>query len=519
VRKIISILLALGLVLTFSVVAMPATAGAACTAAVISQTDDCAGEDNVVCINFTIPVTLLAGNDKLSATFPAGTTFPTWTTGDITVADDGAVAIHANVTQAVVTGTHVEFPIPPMPAIDAGSVVTLCIEVTNPAGGTYQIDLDYQLACCAAEVFDCAAWVVKPAISTYSLMVDFGLTYDGIAEDFVPPFKACGQNSTAAAANHSFNTTFVGGAWHSPFELILVEETEGCDPPCVNATLSFNVTAFPAEGTPHVSLNISGESFILTPTSSGGTYSQNVTLLLGQNISFVSLLHFDEVGQYTICFEFTCPGTPGGSCQTDPPCVAGEDFIIAEGCYDFEVHQWKDAAKIVLQEKWNLISLPLVPFDTDIDILLESLSAAGLADLISIWSYDTASATWTMYSGGGLTEMVDGKSYWVRMDYPTGAAFNWWVWGHARAMPPLSPSAYPMSAGWEMFGFTSLVNMQIDGVGGYLWNFTTLPLTYGWINTGSWMTSGWDIILAGETLTSGQGYWGYFPTGGTVVPP
>jgi hypothetical protein len=524
VRKIISILVALGLVLAFSATAAP-SAGAACTATVISNTDDCAGEPNTVCINFTSPVTLMPGNDKLSLTFPAGTTFPTWTSGDITVEDDGGGAVSANVSLAVVTGTHVSFPVPNMGGlILAGSKVQICIDVVNPLGGTHQIDLDYELVCCGEVTFDCATWVIKPGISDYSLMLDFGPTYPGIAKDFVPPFKACGQADNATG-NETFNTTLIGGLWYDQFDIVLVEEIEGCDPPCANATFTFNVTAFPTPSTGAVvSLNVSGEFFALTPTAPGGVLVQNITLTPGQNETLEALLHFNLVGEYEICFDFTCPGDPAGTCLTDPPCVPATGPVsIVDGpvCYPFNVHQWKDAAKMVLNEKWNLVSLPLVPFDTDIGVLLASLPAEALDgdmidELLSIWHYDDE---WSMYNGGGLTDMVDGASYWVRMTYPNLGAmpYNWWVWGTARPMPPAGPAAYAMAAGWNMLGFTSLGDMTINA---YLWNFTpTLPLVYGWNNTGSWMTSGWLLKGTGSTLNVGQGYWGYFTTAGTVVPP
>jgi hypothetical protein len=156
-------------------------------------------------------------------------------------------------------------------------------------------------------------------------------------------------------------------------------------------------------------------------------------------------------------------------------------------------------------------------------------------DLVSIWYYDQCKAgseanKWSMWSstGGNLTTMADGKSYWVRMNYPMGAAnYTWWVFGTARAMPPAAPLAYTMCPGWNMFGFTSLVGMTS---GAYLWNFgggapeLPYPLVYGWNNTGSWTTSTWQLVTPlapnlGDPMSVGQGYWGYFPTGGTVVPP
>ena len=524
-RKIISILVALGLVLAFSVVAMPATTGAAaptCTGNVTLSSECAAATGVTYTIDFVAANTLFAGNDGLSFEFGAGTTFGTQVLGDVTVNVNAGGAVSVPLAAITKAAPDLSFTLPAGVNIVPGDVIQVIIKkVSNPAvAGPYTLNLDYQLVCCDPVVFDCANYTIKPAKSSYALMVDFDATYPGIAEDFVPPFKACGQNDTGA----DFNTTYIAPNWYDQFDLNLVETVVGCAPACVNATLSFNVTAFPTPSTGCVvSLNISGEFFALTPAASAGVLTANITLVAGTNITFPSLLHFNKVGEYTICFDVTCPGDPAGSCPDCLPASGPVSIVDGPVCYDFNVHQWKDAGKMILDEKWNLISLPLVPFDTSIDVLLASLDAEALDgdavdDLISIWSYDTATAVWTMYDGGGLTDMVDGAGYWARMSYPNAGnmPYNWWVWGTARAMPPAAPSAYAMAAGWNMFGFTSLSTMTVDT---YLWNFASTPLVYGWDNTGDWTTSGWDLKVGGDTLVPGQGYWGYFTTAGTVVPP
>lgn len=533
-RKIISILVALGLVLALSTMVVP-TAGAACTAEVVLS-NYCAAKTGVTyTINFTSPVTLLPGNDKLSVDFADGTGLGSVTKTDVTV-EDVTDTDSGTPTAITVSGTHIEFAVPAATlTIEAGHEVKITInKVSNPAtGGAKILNLDYQLVCCPAVVFDCATYTIKPAKSTYSFMLDFDPTYPGIAEDFVPPFKACGQADNVTG-EEDFDTVYYAPNWYTQFDIVLVEEVEGCAPACVNATLSFNVTAFPTPSTGAVvSLNISGEFFALTPTASGDTLTANITLTPGSNITFPSLLHFNKIGEYEICFDITCPGDPAGTCPECLPATGPVSIVDGPVCYPFNVHQWKDAAKMVLDEKWNLISLPLVPFDKDIDVLLESLDAEALdgdavADLIAIWYYDQCKDVaedlkWSMYEGGGLEEMADGASYWVRMSYPMTASYNWWVWGTARAMPPDSPSAYAMCPGWNMFGFTSLVDITS---GAYLWNFgggapeLPYPLIYGWQNTGDWATSGWLLVTPpADSMFVGQGYWGYFPTGGTVVPP
>jgi hypothetical protein len=80
-----------------------------------------------------------------------------------------------------------------------------------------------------------------------------------------------------------------------------------------------------------------------------------------------------------------------------------------------------------------------------------------------------------------------------------------------------------------MFGFTSLLDKVAGDAGaGYLWNFGTMtnpdPLVYTWFNSGTWTTSGWKLldvstaVPAADDMHVGEGFWGYFPSGGVIIP-
>jgi len=183
---------------------------------------------------------------------------------------------------------------------------------------------------------------------------------------------------------------------------------------------------------------------------------------------------------------------------------------------------------MTLCEKWNLISLPLVPLGQDgsisIDDALASMPAAQLANLVSIWYYDCTTADWVMYPGGGLTTLEDGKAYWMRFKYPltTGCCnMTWWVWGTEKPEPPAAPSQYPVCEGWNMVGYTELTNKQPNA---YLWNWNGVsgqpnPVVYGYTH-GCWNIQGWDLVgFSSEDMVSGQGYWVAFPTAGAVYVP
>ncbi len=71
---------------------------------------------------------------------------------------------------------------------------------------------------------------------------------------------------------------------------------------------------------------------------------------------------------------------------------------------------------ILLNQGWNLVGLPLVPIDPDIDVIL-----AGITDNVTIvWGYDNSRpgnpwTSWVPGWGGDLTEMVDCMGYWIKM--------------------------------------------------------------------------------------------------------
>jgi hypothetical protein len=230
VRKIISILVALGLVLALVTAAVPAGAQPPCAAIVASN--NCSGATALYTIDFTSPRTLEPVNDLLSVEFPAGTTFGTFVAGDITVN-----AVNVDLTTLVVDGTKLDFAFPG-PYLVAGLPLVITVaKVVNGPAGTADICLDYTLVCCDPVVFCCVPYLIIPAVETLGFHFDHSPTYVGLAEDFIPPFKACGQDGYGAQ-------TSVG--WMNVFDIILRADVPGCAPPCDNATMWAVLTACPA---------------------------------------------------------------------------------------------------------------------------------------------------------------------------------------------------------------------------------------------------------------------------------
>ncbi len=176
---------------------------------------------------------------------------------------------------------------------------------------------------------------------------------------------------------------------------------------------------------------------------------------------------------------------------------------------------------VSLTAGWNLISLPIMPFNTSIESVLAPL--AFPYDLISIWHYDRCADEWLVYGNGHSTlkTMEAGKAYWVRMRYPEEQdsdpaisgeyPYALWVFGTKAAMPPDLPSAHEVCPGWNMVGFRSTEEMPPED---YLRGFS--PSEYGAIY-------GWDPhlqewITNPDKLVPGRGYWIPFSVQGTIYP-
>jgi hypothetical protein len=518
VRKIISILVTVGLVLAFSVVAVPTT-GAACNATV-TLSNDCAGKTGVTyTIDFDAPVTLLPVNDMISIEFGAGTTFGFTTESDITVDGDAVDDIDA----VVITGTKIEFAIPAAHAIinPTDAVQVIVSKVKNPGvAGDYELGLDYDLACCAGVTFDCAEYTIVPAISTYGLFWDSSPTYDAdIAFDFVPPFKVCGQDE--------FGGYDLGGKFLNYFDLYLMPTLVGCAGPCggTNVTMTLTLTAAPAGSNVTLDWNATGVYNLLIDDDTT-TELDLGDFLLGFNDTLIwnNAIHFDAVGDYQICVEVICPG----GAPVCPDC-SSEDTVVASKCFDIKVYQHKTAVKIDLFRKWNLISLPLVPLE-DPNPIEDVLAAYSDPDMIlSIYYYDRCTDTWSVWGNGqsSLATLEDGKSYWVKVEYshtvpalaPGTPVPGLWVWGTPQPVPPNSPASYPVCDGWNMVGLTgyddgTFLTQILDSA--YFWN-----LTYGQIYAWDGLNQAWKSELGASLadLQVGEGYWISVAGAGTIYPP
>ena len=540
-RKIISILLALGVILGLSLMAAP-VAAAPCACPTTMGTFDiltppfCAGASQNYLLGtatpFTVPITLIAGTDFLSVDFPAGT--------DLSAVVFGGVSIDTwpltAASQLVISGTHLEARIPVLAGnLIAGTLHFMQVNsVTNPTvAATYCLYIGYKQPCCPGVQFACKTYTVTPAIRTVDFHLDFDDTYLGIAEDFIPPFKACGQDG------YGHLEAAVG--WVTDFDLILRDEDGGCAPPCVTpSAFWFQVTKCPAGAT--ITLDI-GALAPFTLTSTAVTLATKYSLMglwtgwPPADVSWQSYIHFSMPGDYEIKFFLQCPSVGCPTC--------GGPTIVADAVLAAKAYQWKDAFKVPLEPKWNLVSIPLFPFNTSIEYALTSMEridqlqsvwyfgqCENTAADLGVWHtevYNPVAKTFT----GDVDNIVAGKAYWLRMLHPGDAGYDptafptgFWVWGTHAPMPPANPMGYfDVCDGWNMVGFkapwvTGIPISETDDT--YLWNFNTgavVGVHYGLVYDYDETIQDWTYWLPGTlNMLPGEGYWIPFDGNDQIYP-
>jgi len=218
--------------------------------------------------------------------------------------------------------------------------------------------------------------------------------------------------------------------------------------------------------------------------------------------------------------------------------ICAEDVAGNSNCWDSRVdlplgdeatgflNPWPDAhwvyvnnmVEIPLQVGWNLISTPLLPYDTDIEDVLFHLMAHPEFDhpqtVEAVWTYDAARPVgqqwlhWTPETTGAadtLDEIVDGRGYWIKMKARDVLTIygTWTTIGDGE-----TPPAYSVVDGWNMIGYTHWGRPTIwptDKVSDYLGaglidNLQALFYYDPWTNV-------WVKLYAPHNMVLGKGYW------------
>ena len=168
-----------------------------------------------------------------------------------------------------------------------------------------------------------------------------------------------------------------------------------------------------------------------------------------------------------------------------------------------------------LEEGWNMFSLPLIPDDSSIEVVLADV----MENVEIVWGYKNG--VWSSYlpalpEFSTLTEMVDGNGYWVKMTADDTVTVS----GVELPGPGILPPVYEVDEGWNLIGFKSVDTMSING---YLTTVPSLVLessvSYGWDAT----TQDYELTSVGtptvEMFMPGQAYWLYLTEAANIAPP
>jgi hypothetical protein len=253
VKKIIGILVALGLVLSLGVMATPVAADVTTPDVTVSNTR-CEFDEGDYTITFNTTASLTEGYTCVCVVFPAGTTFvDTFPDADGEITINGIDVFAAEVT---VDGTEVCFLTPT--DFDSGDNpidVVFTDVVVNPPAGDYTLDV---YTCRAPDSTPVASneYTILPAVAEYEFVIDFSPTYEGLPVGFVPPMKACGQDD----ADGDWNTVeYYAGEWSDIFDFTFKStEEDSCAAPCDNMTISVVLMDAPEGSTTTIVFNHTG---------------------------------------------------------------------------------------------------------------------------------------------------------------------------------------------------------------------------------------------------------------------
>lgn len=167
------------------------------------------------------------------------------------------------------------------------------------------------------------------------------------------------------------------------------------------------------------------------------------------------------------------------------------------------------AISLPLTARWNLISLPKFPNDTNLESVMSSL----LGKYESVWTYDPTADGWLRYIVGGpdflntLYTMDAGKGYWIDITAEEGTVLY---------VIPKTPNSDPetaiqLSKGWNLVGYNLSEPQPIEDAmesiaGKYnsVWTYDSLEEEWK-----RYVVDGPDFLNNLNIMRPYEGYWIY----------
>ena len=173
-----------------------------------------------------------------------------------------------------------------------------------------------------------------------------------------------------------------------------------------------------------------------------------------------------------------------------------------------------------LGDGWNLMSLPLIPNDTNITAVLADLLATNKVDWVTTFVWQGGVLVEKKYDPDPylpqLTTMTTGPGYWVKM-FSDGILVNA---GNYQPDPPQVPKSYQVYPGWNLIGYHTTDSDRLGGAAVELQSYlgdtvaAQVRAAYWYDNENSL----YMIQALDDDMGVGLGYWVALDTGGTVYP-
>ena len=186
--------------------------------------------------------------------------------------------------------------------------------------------------------------------------------------------------------------------------------------------------------------------------------------------------------------------------------------------------------EIELNKKWNLISVPFVLLDNDVETVFSSVAA----NVESVWAYDASvgpDGTWYVYSPGApagansLKKIIPGWGYWL-------AAYNpdTLVIGGSLFSPATTPPSRDLKKGWNLIGYYGaddggdpptaidvydgpdgdgkMAHCALYSLGSSVWDKGWTSLFTYWEQDNP---NQWNLLDKTDDMDPGAGYWVSIP--------
>jgi parallel beta-helix repeat protein len=154
----------------------------------------------------------------------------------------------------------------------------------------------------------------------------------------------------------------------------------------------------------------------------------------------------------------------------------------------------------VLKQGWNLISIPLVQMDQDLETVLQMIE--GYYDAVQWYNNSDLNDPWKHHRvgkplGNDLFEPNESIGFWIHITRPGDTIFLY------NGTQPTSNQSIPLHPGWNMVGYPSLTNRnRTAGLNNLAFGVEVDTI---WSHNATTQT--WEEIGPGDDFELGKGYW------------